>query len=93
MNPRMTVFDAKRLIGRRFDDEDVKKDMTHWPFTVIDKDGNPFIQVSFISRTFEIIGARTYINRSPLIRDHRSNTWVRLKFSPPKKSLPWFSPS
>jgi L1 cell adhesion molecule like protein len=45
MNPKQTVFDAKRLIGRRFDDAEVKKDMTHWPFTVIDKDGSPFIEV------------------------------------------------
>ncbi|KDN45617.1 putative SSB2-heat shock protein of HSP70 family, cytosolic [Tilletiaria anomala UBC 951] len=48
MNPRQTVFDAKRLIGRRFDDPDVKKDMTHWPFTVIDKDGSPFIEVEYL---------------------------------------------
>jgi heat shock protein 1/8 len=45
MNPRQTVFDAKRLIGRRFDDADVKKDMVHWPFKVIDKEGSPFIEV------------------------------------------------
>ncbi|WAQ84999.1 hypothetical protein PtA15_5A572 [Puccinia triticina] len=51
MNPRMTVFDAKRLIGRRFDDSDVKKDMVHWPFTVIEKDGNPFIQVDYLGET------------------------------------------
>jgi L1 cell adhesion molecule like protein len=45
MNPRQTVFDAKRLIGRRFDDPDVKKDMSHWPFKVVDKEGSPFIEV------------------------------------------------
>ena len=48
MNPRQTVFDAKRLIGRRFDDSDVKKDMVHWPFKVVDKDGSPFIEVRHI---------------------------------------------
>ncbi|CAE6414904.1 unnamed protein product [Rhizoctonia solani] len=48
MNPRNTVFDAKRLIGRRFDDPDVKKDMVHWPFTVVDKDGSPYVQVEYL---------------------------------------------
>ena len=51
MNPKQTVFDAKRLIGRRYDDPDVKKDMQHWPFTVIDKDGSPFIEVSYLGET------------------------------------------
>ena len=45
MNPKNTVFDAKRLIGRRFDDPEVKEDMTNWPFTVVDDNGNPKIQV------------------------------------------------
>ncbi|MBW0460426.1 hypothetical protein O181_000141 [Austropuccinia psidii MF-1] len=51
MNPRMTVFDAKRLIGRRFDDADVKKDMDHWPFKVVEKDGNPLIEVEYLNET------------------------------------------
>ncbi|KIM28818.1 hypothetical protein M408DRAFT_329262 [Serendipita vermifera MAFF 305830] len=49
MNPTNTVFDAKRLIGRRFDDPEVKKDMVHWPFTVVDRDGSPFIQVQYMN--------------------------------------------
>lgn len=48
MNASNTVFDAKRLIGRRFGDAVVQSDMKHWPFTVIDGPNNkPIIQVTF----------------------------------------------
>ncbi|KAF8516096.1 heat shock protein 70 family [Gautieria morchelliformis] len=44
-NPTNTVFDAKRLMGRRFNDPDVQRDIKHWPFTVRDRAGTPSIQV------------------------------------------------
>nr|AXB26576.1 heat shock protein 70 [Anaphothrips obscurus] len=47
MNPKDTVFDAKRLIGRRFDDPKIQQDMKHWPFTVVNDCGKPKIQVTF----------------------------------------------
>ncbi|PTB68276.1 hsp70 family protein [Trichoderma citrinoviride] len=48
MNPRNTVFDAKRLIGRRFDDPTVKKDIESWPFKVVDDNGTPKIEVEYL---------------------------------------------
>lgn len=51
MNPFNTVFDAKRLIGRRFTDSEVQADMKHWPFKVVDKDGLPVIQVEYKGET------------------------------------------
>ncbi|KAL1916427.1 uncharacterized protein VTP21DRAFT_5618 [Calcarisporiella thermophila] len=47
MNPENTVFDAKRLIGRRFNDPEVQSDMKHWPFRVVDRKGKPYIEVTF----------------------------------------------
>jgi len=47
LNPANTVFDAKRLIGRRFDDAPVQSDMKHWPFKVVSEGGKPKIQVDY----------------------------------------------
>ncbi|KDQ23873.1 hypothetical protein PLEOSDRAFT_62237 [Pleurotus ostreatus PC15] len=46
-NPENTVFDAKRLIGRKMDDPDIKRDMKHWPFKVREKLGKPVITVKY----------------------------------------------
>ena len=51
-NPHNTVFDAKRLIGRKFNDPIVQKDMTHWPFKVqAGNDNKPVIAVKFKGET------------------------------------------
>uniref|UniRef100_A0A7N4P7G7 Heat shock protein family A (Hsp70) member 2 n=1 Tax=Sarcophilus harrisii TaxID=9305 RepID=A0A7N4P7G7_SARHA len=47
MNPQNTVFDAKRLIGRKFSDEVVQSDMKHWPFRVVSEAGKPKVRVSY----------------------------------------------
>ena len=47
INPTNTIFDAKRLIGRKFADATVQSDMKHWPFTVIDAGTLPKLQVEY----------------------------------------------
>ena len=47
MNPTNTIFDAKRLIGRRFTDDSVQSDTKHWPFKVVNHDGNPKLQAEY----------------------------------------------
>lgn len=44
-NPTRTVFDAKRLIGRKFTDKEVQRDLKMFPFKVVDKDSKPCIEV------------------------------------------------
>ncbi|GAA5940745.1 hypothetical protein JCM3775_004885 [Rhodotorula graminis] len=53
MNPHNTVFDAKRLIGRKFADQEVQSDMKHWPFKIVDKATKPIIQVEYKGETKE----------------------------------------
>uniref|UniRef100_A0A914MKJ5 Uncharacterized protein n=1 Tax=Meloidogyne incognita TaxID=6306 RepID=A0A914MKJ5_MELIC len=67
MNPSNTVFDAKRLIGRKFDDPAVQSDMKHWPFKVIQGEGaRPKIQV-------EVKGEmKAFFSKEPLLM-----VWIR----------------
>ena len=51
MNPKNTVFGAKRLIGRKFDDPELQNDAKHLPYKVIDKGGKPQVEVEFKGET------------------------------------------
>jgi heat shock protein 1/8 len=54
-NPTNTVFDAKRLIGRKFNDSVVQSEKKLWPFEVIDSDGKPKVQVQWKGETHQFL--------------------------------------
>lgn len=45
-NPRNTVFDIKRLIGLKFNDDTVQKDIQHLPYKIVNKEGKPAVEVT-----------------------------------------------
>jgi len=45
VNPTNTVFDVKRMIGRKFKDKTVQADMKLWPYDVVSKGDRPYVQV------------------------------------------------
>jgi heat shock 70kDa protein 1/2/6/8 len=51
MNPSNTIFDAKRLIGRKFNDTMVQSDLKHFPFSVINQQDKPVIEVEYKGET------------------------------------------
>ena len=74
----LTCSNCRRLIGRRFDDPTVKKDIESWPFKVVDQDGSPVVQVEYLgeTKTFspqEISSmVLTKVNLHPRYRDNFS---------------------
>jgi heat shock 70kDa protein 1/2/6/8 len=50
-NPSNTVFDAKRLIGKKYSDSQVQSDMKHFSYKVVDKQDKPTIEVVFRGET------------------------------------------
>lgn len=49
INPTNTIYDAKRLIGRKYSDPTVQKDIKHWPFKVISKNDKPYLRVNYMN--------------------------------------------
>jgi len=51
VNPEQTIFDVKRLIGRKFSDKTVQSDKKLLPFKIISKDDRPFIELELKGKT------------------------------------------
>merc|ERR1740131_770627 len=49
MNPENTIFDAKRLIGRKYSDPAIQSDKKHWPFKLMNQGDKPRLQVDYKS--------------------------------------------
>ena len=47
MNPQNTIYGAKRILGKRFDDPILQKDIATFPFKVVNKDNKPMIEVTY----------------------------------------------
>ncbi|XP_017238302.2 luminal-binding protein 5 [Daucus carota subsp. sativus] len=45
VNAERTIFDVKRLIGRKYEDKEVQRDKKLVPYNIVNKDGKPYIQV------------------------------------------------
>ncbi|ODM89244.1 Heat shock 70 kDa protein [Orchesella cincta] len=57
-NPECTIFDVKRIIGKQFNDEHLKKDTELWPFTVTNGiNGQPMIKIGTKQNTAPGISA------------------------------------
>uniref|UniRef100_A0A1B6MPQ5 Uncharacterized protein n=1 Tax=Graphocephala atropunctata TaxID=36148 RepID=A0A1B6MPQ5_9HEMI len=50
-NPQNTVYDAKRLIGRKFNEPGVQRDIPNFPFKVLNRDNKPMVQVEYKGET------------------------------------------
>ena len=54
MNPERTIYVVKRLIGRKFDDKEVQRDMKWLPYKVVSKGGKPYVSVELASGTKQL---------------------------------------
>ena len=83
LNPTNTVYDMKRLIGRRFSDSHVQADMELWPFKVVEAAGGvPAIEVSVRGETKRMLPQEVSSMVLGKMRDHFIFTYSARRPSP-----------
>merc|ERR1711939_774488 len=55
INPAQTLFDVKRLIGRKYDEKSVQSDKKLLPFDIVNKAGKPMISVKVKGETKQLM--------------------------------------
>src|SRR5271168_1147479 len=79
-----SVFDAKHLIGRKFNDVEVQSDIKHFPFLVFSKAGKPYIRVEYRGEQKEFVCIlSSFVSCIKLIYFSSSSLWKRFHL--------WFS--
>ena len=84
-NPENTIFDAKRLIGRKFDDNEVQRDRKHWPFQLLSKGGKPSIQIKHRGDLREFVSVNVSVSTSSFKAPSSD-----VRYRPQKRLAPWF---
>lgn len=87
-NPENTVFDAKRLIGRKMDEPEIKRDIKHWPFKVIEKHGKPSVQVQYKGTTHDFVRSLCGFPRACGL--FVLTVYASFALRPPRRSPLWF---
>jgi len=77
INPEQTLFDVKRLIGRRFKDSTVQKDIKLLPFKIVDKASKPVISVKVKGETKEMGPEEVSSMILTKMKETPRITWVR----------------
>lgn len=92
MNPTNTVFDANRLMGRRFNDPTVVADMKYWPFKVVEGPGNkPVIEVTFRGELKQFAPEEIDQCLATTFNDCQANALLRQQPSFPQKFASCFN--
>ena len=86
-----SIYDAKRIIGRRFDDPTLQAAIKHFPFNITNHDGIPVLTFDNHFNLITILTFNHWLLYPKVIQRLEWSTKERPKHSSPRKSLPWCS--